>query len=266
MTYLKQTLLASLLLITVVSANGQTKKDPQKLIQQMQEATGGWEQLYALRDVEFDYKYHYPGPDIKDLSVERYIFEGEKSGAKYSVHQINVFPKTEGEIIQYYDGKTSAVTRDGQPVTDESALGLATFLRKANYFWFVMNFKLDDPGAVHQYEGTEVVNGISYDKISIGYKSDVTGKPQNDAYIVYINPETKLIDRFYFSLPAQGVNQPIILMEVDYSTHNGVKLPTTRRVYMPDPKSGKLSEKPALIQTSSNLKFNNGFTDSDLKF
>ena len=127
-----------------------------------------------------------------------------------------------------------------------------------------MNFKLADPGTIHKYEGLEVVNGISYDKVSIAYESEVTGKPQNDAYIVYINPDTKLIDRFFFSLPAMGVNQPAILMEVDYADYNGLKLPTTRRAYMPDPKTGKLATSPSLVQTSTNLKFENGFTAEDL--
>lgn len=246
------------------STSAQQTKDAKKLIAEMQEAIGDWDKLYALNDVQFSYKYHYPGPDIQDFSTERYVFEGEKSWAKYSVHQINVSPKTEGEIIQYYDGEKSVVSHKGKAVSDPATTGLATFLRKANYFWFVMNFKLNDPGTVHNYEGTETVDGILYDKVSVAYKSDITGKPQNDAYIIYINPETKLVDRFFFSLPAQDVNEPILLMEVDYTSHHGLKLPTTRRIFMPDPKTGKLSDKPGLIQTSEDLRFDNGFTKEDL--
>ncbi|MEL6558293.1 MAG: hypothetical protein AAFQ94_08920 [Bacteroidota bacterium] len=240
-------------------------EDPAKLIAEMEQAVGNWDDLYALNDVQFDYNYEYPGQGTKDLSVEKYVFEGEKSWAKYAVHQINVAPNTPGEVIQYYDGTGAKVSQAGKELTDEASVGLAVFLRKANYFWFVMNFKLRDPGTVHKYLGDESVDDVKYDKISIGYESAVTGKPENDAYIIFINKETKLIDRFFFSLPAMGVKQPVILMEVDYTEYEGLKLPTTRRAYMPDPKTGKLSASPSIVQTSTNLKFNNGFTDEDMK-
>jgi len=239
-------------------------KNPKKLIGDMQEATGNWDKLYSMNDVEFTYKYHYPGPNIMDLSTERYVFEGEKSWAKYSVHQINVAPKEEGEVVQYYDGKAASMSQNGKAMSSPEAVGSTEFLRKANYFWFVMNFKLMDPGTVHKYEGQETVNGINYDKVSIAYESTVTGKPQNDAYIVYINPETKMIDRFFFSLTVMGVDKPMILMEVAYEDYDGLKLPTKRTIYMPGA-DGKLATSPSLIQTSTGLKFNNNFSAEDLK-
>lgn len=256
--------IAGLILIGPAGVARQSE-DPAQLIAEMEKAVGNWDDLYALKDVQFDYNYQYPGPGTQDQSVEKYVFEGEKSWAKYAVHQINVAPNTPGEVIQYYDGSSAKVSQAGKELTDEASVGLAVFLRKANYFWFVMNFKLRDPGTVHKYLGEESVNGVKYDKVSVGYESEVTGKPENDAYIVFINQETKLIDRFFFSLPAMGVKQPVILMEVDYTEYEGLKLPTTRRAYMPDPKTGKLSTSPSIVQTSTNLKFNNGFSDDDLK-
>lgn len=252
------------LIFTVSPTDVRQTKNPEQLIAEMEKAVGNWDDLYALKDVQFDYKYLYPQQGIQDLSVEKYVFEGEKSWAKYTIHQINVAPNSTGEVIQYCEGNSAKVSQAGKQLTDEAAVGLAMFLRKANYFWFVMNFKLRDPGTIHEYLGEESVDGVNYDKISVGYESAVTGKPQNDAYIIYINQKTKLIDRFFFSLPAMGVNKPVILMEVDYTESQGILLPTTRRAYMPDPKTGKLSESPSLVQTSTNLKFNNGFTDEDL--
>lgn len=239
------------------------KKNPTQLIQEMETALGGWDKLYAQHDVEFQYDYHYPGEDIRDVSTERYIFEGEHSWAKYETHQINVLKDQQGTVVQCYNGSDAAISLNGKKIDNPQAIGGSQFLRKANYFWFVMMFKLDDPGTSHKYLGKEKMNGINYDKVAVSYNSEVTGKPQNDAYILYINPKTKLVDRFFFSLPAMGVNDPILAMQVEYTDVNGVKLPLKRYAFRPG-QDGQLEEKPFLVQTSTNLKFNNGFKEADL--
>ncbi len=258
---LRQTIVVCMALVISLSTSlAQDGKDPKQLISKVEKAVGNWNDLYAKKNVEFTYKYFYPEQNIMDLSTERYVFEGEKSWAKYSVHQINVLPKSTGEVIQYYDGKTAGISDNGKVMTGAAEVGGAEFLRKANYFWFVMMYKLSDPGTIHKYEGQETVNGVNYDKVSVGYKSDVTGKPQNDAYVLYINPSTSLVDRFFFSLPAMGVNDPVLLMEVEYEDFDGLKLPTKRKAYQPG------QTKPFLLSTSSELKFNNTFSEADMKF
>lgn len=263
---IKSVVAAIMLSVIITSASGQAK-DPKELLMNLDKACGTWDKLYALKDVEFTYKYHYPEPNIMDLSTERYIFEGEHSWAKYSVHQINAMKDKEGEVVQSYNGKTDVAktTLKGEIVALPAEIGTAQFLRKANYFWFVMMFKLTDPGTILAYEGQETVNGINYDKVTVAYESATTGKEQNDAYILFINPETGLVDRFFFSLPLMGINVPAILMEVAYTEVQGVKLPLTRNIYMPGP-DGKVGEVAALVQTLTGLKFNNGFnvTDFDL--
>ena len=251
------------ILFQVITAFGQ-QPNPTKLIQEMQTAVGGWDKLYALNDVEFEYDYHYPQQGIKDVSVERYIFEGEHSWAKYSTHQINAMPKAEGEVIQACVNNKATCSLNGKPVDNPEVIGGTDFLRRANYFWFTMNFKLNDPGTIHEYMGEETVEGKNYHKVKVTYESEKTGKPKNDGYLLYINKDTKLVDLFYFSLPAMGVDQIAIKMEVDYEEMNGVKLPVKRYIYMPGP-DGKLGEEAALVQTSSNIKFNNGFKPEDLK-
>ena len=199
---------------------------------------------------------------ISDVSTERYIFEGEHSWAKYTTHQINVMPKSPGIVTQaFVEGKPYTMV-DDKKIDDPESLGLASFLRQANYFWFVMNFKLDDPGAQHDYLGKETIAEIEYHKVKVSYASDVTSKEQNDAYILYINPKTYMVDQFFFSLPAMGVNQPAIKMVVKYEELEGIKVPSKRKVYMPG-NDGKLSETPNLVQTSTNIKFSNGFRPQD---
>ncbi len=239
------------------------QKDPKEIIAAAQEAQGGWDKLYGANDIEFTYDYHYPQADIKDLSTERYIFEDEQSWAKYTVHQVNVIKDQPGDVIQYYDGQQAQVSLEGEEMTDPAAIGGAEFLRRANYFWLVMTHKLLDEGTIHEYTGAETVDGTAYDVVKVTYDSEKTGKPQNDSYILYVNPETKLIDRFFFSLPAMGVNEPVILMELTYEDFDGIKLPTKRLIYQPG-EDGTLPEEPSLVQTLSDVKLDNDFTAENM--
>lgn len=260
-----QTLLVGLLLATftfVLTSATTDAPNPQKLIKKMEKAMGGWNKLYKLNDVQFTYNYEYPDVNQKDRSIEKYIFEGEHSWAKYDVHQINVMPDKGGEVIQSYVNHKAAMSHDGKMMKDAASLGLSQFLRKANYYWFTMMYKLSDPGVELSMMDAETVNGINYQKVRVDFNPTTVGKAENDIYVLYINPKTKLVDQFLFSLPARGVMQPVVLMTVEYQTVNGVKVPAKRAVFQPGA-DGKLSKTANLVQTSSNIKFNNGFTAAD---
>ncbi len=236
--------------------------DPKSIIKAVEMANGTWDKLWEQKDVQFDYYYKQADGKI-DESVERYVFDTEESWAKYTKHEINVLPETEGIAIQYYDGDSAFVSLDGEAIENPEAIGVAKFLRKANYFWFVMMYKLDNPGANYDYMGQESVKGMNYDKVKVTYEPKVTGKEQNDTYILYVNPETKMVDQFYFSLPAFGVNEPVILMTLEYSEIDGLQIPTTRNIYMPG--ENGYSEEPNLVEVSENVKFNNGFTEDSMQ-
>lgn len=235
-----------------------------ELIQKMEVAVGSWNKLWEQKDVQFDYDYNYPQQGKRDVSQERYIFEGEHSWAKYTQHEINVMPGESGVVVQACVNNVASCMKDGVKVTDPQVIGSTDFLRRANYFWFTMMFKLNNPGTIHEYLGTETVEGVVYNKVKVSYESNKTGKDVNDAYILFLNPETDLVDQFYFSLPAMGVEQIALKMEVNYEEINGLKLPTKRFIYMPG-SDGKLGVEPALVQTSTNIKFKNGFTTADLE-
>ena len=79
---------------------------------------GGIEKLSSLKDVEYTYTYHDLAQDLKDVSIERYIFDGELSWAKYDVREKTVMPHIEGQIVQGYDGRQSWMTIDNRLVED----------------------------------------------------------------------------------------------------------------------------------------------------
>ena len=110
-------------------------------------------------------------------------------------------PGAGGTVVQSLVNNQAACAQDGKLMEDSQIVGGTDFLRRANYFWFAMFFKLNDPGTIHKYLGQEEVEGTNYHKISVSYESEETGKEQNDAYILYLNPETMLVDQFFFSLP-----------------------------------------------------------------
>lgn len=232
--------------------------DPKSIIKAVEMSCGSWDKLWEQKDVEFTYSYKYPQDGKEDLSTERYVFDSEQSWAKYTQHDINVMPGMEGEAIQYYDGESAFLKYNDEMVEDPEAVGGSHFLRKANYFWFVMMYKLNNPGAQFEFIGNENVDDMAYDKVKVTYDPAITGKEQNDTYILYVNAETKMVDQFYFSLPAIGVADPVILMKLEYEEINGLKIATKRSIWMPG--ENGYSEEPNLVQTSTNVKFNNGFT------
>lgn len=253
--------LAILSLLIGLNLSAQTDARSTELLQNLAATIGSWSDLAQLQDVEFTYTYESKGAGT-DISTERYIFNDEASWAHYSKHEVNVMPGTGGEVTQVYMDGEAALTHDGTAVSDAEAIGGTEFLRAANYYWFTMNYKLNDPGTNHEYLGSEEVNGIAYEKVRLTFDGSRTGKEQNDGYILYFNPETHLIDRFYFSLPAMGVEDIVILMELSYEQIDGVYVSTQRDIYMPTP-SGDYQL--GLVQTTENVRFNNGFEKSALR-
>lgn len=235
---------------------------PETILAAVAHAHGGWNDLWKKGDVEYTYDYRYPANGKADISVERYIFNSEASYGKYTQHEINVMPEKEGEVVQCFDGKETVVLANGKKVENPEVLATGDFLRRANYYWFTMPYKLNDKGTVAKYLGQEDFNGTTYDKVEATYDPEVTGKEQNDIYILYVNPETKLIDRFYFSLPFLGVQEPVIIANYEYEDIDGQLISTKRTYFIPSEEG--YAEEPSLVQTMTNVKFGNGFTEETL--
>jgi hypothetical protein len=234
---------------------------PRSMILAIGEACGGMDHLKSLKDVT--YEYHYVAPDgKKEVSEERYIFDDETSWARYSVHEINVAPKLKGNIVHYFDGTTAAVYHNGKPVAEPNHVGTGQFLRQANYMWFTMMFKLSDPGVIATYQGQEEVNGKTYDLLHVTYDPAVTGKEENDIFILYINPETHRVESFKFSLPAFGVQEPVLHAQLTYEEIDGVMVITKRMMSGPAPDGSGMV--PMVDQQLKNIRFNNGFTAEQL--
>jgi len=248
------------LLFGFQQANSQTDATSKKLLAEMFAVTGEYSKLWEKKDVQFDYVYDNFDAG-KDVSHEKFIIDGEDTWASYSVHQRNVLPGKEGIAVQSLIDGVPQMTLDGTFVNDKEALGATKFIREVNPFWFSMSYKLADPSTIHKYLGSEVVDGIKYEKVSLKYNNEMTGKPADDIYILYFNTDTHLVDLFYFSLPAFGVNDPILKMTINYEVIEGIYVPVVRRSYAPNPATGEYKMNGEY--TFSNIKFNNGFKKED---
>jgi len=263
MKLFKFTFLALVLFMGTAFTTYDHGTDPKSkaLIEALYEVNGGWNKIASMKDVQYTYVYNDFSKGI-DMSTERYIFDGEASWGKYTQHEANVMPGKEGVAIQCHANGTSKMSLAGENITDPAALGLTTFLRPANYYWFAMMYKLDDPGTHHKYLGQEVVNGINYDKVALTYSAAEVGKEVNDEYVLFFNPETHLVDQFLFSIPALGIAQPVLRMDLKYEKIQGVYIATERKAYAPNEK-GEYNQMGEY--TSKNIKFNNNFGMDDLK-
>ncbi len=244
---------------TIISAlcfgDGALAADPKKLVAETVAAVGGKNAHYPLKDVEYTYTYTKDGK--KDVSTERYVFDGELSWAEY-VTSDNLAPEVSDPITQGYDGSKTWVKIDGQLLADEMMVRRADFLRKTNYYWFAMFFKLLDPGMTYEYLGDYQKGDITYDVVKAGFEPGV-GDVQ-DYYQLYINRETKLVDFFLFTVMDFGM-EDALLMEVEFEEIDGVKLPTKRR-YAPAVSWEDPSPKPDAAwvdEISTAVKFGNGF-------
>ncbi len=258
---MKQKITLLLVCFFIYNLNAQMVADEtsKKLLNALVNVNGGYEKIAEKKDVEF--KYVYDNFDKgKDVSLERHIFDGEHSWGSYKIHQRNVLPKQEGLAVQSYVDSKPQLTLNGKQIKDEKALGGTVFLRKVNFYWFTMMYKLQDPGTIYKYLGTELVDGVNYKKASLTYNSGITKKEKNDEYILYFNPDTHLIDFFYFSLPDWGIDKPILKMTLEYEVIEGVHVSTVRKSYAPN-KKGEYQLNGQY--TFSDIKFNNGFKKED---
>lgn len=209
--------------------------DPRSLVAKVVEEAGGVDALRAKKSVEYTYLYRNQSTGALDVSLERYVFDGEKSWAHYVVHE-GLAPEAEGAIIQGYDGRTSWQTLAGVRTSNAQELKRADFLRKTNFYWFAMTFKLLDPGLVYSYEGQRKVGDTVYELVKIGFQDGVGDVP--DTYLLYVNPKTSRVDQFLFTVLDFGRKEPL-LMKVQYERVDGVLLPT-KRVYAPSDWTGSV--------------------------
>lgn len=226
------------------------------LVDAMIHEVGSMDELRKRGDVEYTYVYETADGSKRDVSVERYRFDGELSWAKYTERSFQLAPDVKGELVQGWNGKTAWATLDGKPVNEGPLKDTSRFLRKTNFYWFAMMPKLRDPGVDHRYQTLRTVDGIDYELVKATFNEGV-GDAQ-DTYLLYINPKTKLVDRFLFTVEGLGVKEPL-MMVVEYKDVDGLKLPVERK-YTGSNWEGEIPKDAQWThERMTNIRFRNGF-------
>ncbi len=238
--------------------------DARAIVERMLQTIGGAGKLHELRDAEMTYTYRRVGDGTEDVSLERYIFDGELSWARYDKHEVFVLPGTEGPVTSFFDGAETVSKHAGKRVEGEAAMPLA-FLRKTNFYWFAMFFKLADPGVNLEYLGQREAHDTQYDVVQVTFGESVGDSPQ-DRYVLYVNPYTHLVDMFLFNVTGFGRTEPL-LMEVRYTQVDGALLPAWRR-YQPAVGWDSHAVQPGgdvVLELTEDIRFGNGFTAKDFE-
>ncbi|MCB0629313.1 MAG: DUF6503 family protein [Saprospiraceae bacterium] len=229
------------------------------LVQEMIQTMGGLDRWHALQDLEYTYTYRNPASGKQDVSLERYVYDGELSWARYDEHSQSLMPEQAGEIIQGFDGQNAWMTYEGELMTDPQYTNRAMFSRKTNFYWLNMMYKLLDPGVQHEMLEDQDRNGTTYHRVKVTF-GDSVGDAQ-DTYVLYINPQTKLVDYFLFTVMAFNRSAPLF-MEVKYGEVDGLKFPVERR-YAPSDWEGNVNEGANWMEAlSGDIKLNTGIDHS----
>jgi hypothetical protein len=68
-------------------------------------------------------------------------------------------------------------------------------------YWLLAPYKLHDPGVTLSHDGTETVDGVTYEKLKLTFEG--VGLTPGDTYWMYVHPETDLVDRWAYVLEGQ---------------------------------------------------------------
>ncbi len=238
----------------------QYKNEGHRIVTQLVDQVGSYEDLLKKKDVV--YTYTYQTPDGKeDISQEKYIFEGELSYGKYQKHE-RTFTDLDGEFEQGYDGKQYWLKHNGSLIKDEAKLKRVAFNRPTNFYWFAMFQKLLDPGVNYNHLGDTSINNQMYDKIDISFDSP-DNKP-TDIYRLFINQKTHLVDQFLFTVADFGVMKTPFLMQCKYENNDGMMIPSERK-YKKSTWDAKVNDDPWIKVTWSDISFSNNLTPSDFQ-
>lgn len=157
---------------------------------QVMQALGGKEAWDATRFLRFTFAgrrtHHW------DKWSGNHRLEGQtQEGQKFVVlHNLNT--------------RQGRVWLDGQPADAEKTKELLERAYGAwinDTYWLLMPYKLQDPGVNLTYEGTEQIEGNTYDKLHLTFGN--VGLTPGDEYWAYINRDTHLMDRWAYILQAQ---------------------------------------------------------------
>lgn len=135
--------------------------------------------------------------------------------------------KNDTRILVNINNSKGKVFKNGAEVTDPDSL--AKYLEDGrkiwinDSYWLVMPFKIKDPGVTLKYIGEDTtLKGAKADVVRLTYKG--VGVTPNNAFHVWINNQTNLIDQWAYYKVANQPKPDFVHSWEDYRTYGKIKL------------------------------------------
>ena len=118
---------------------------------------------------------------------------------------------------------------DGVAIEGDS---LQKLLKRANSlwindtYWFLMPYKLRDPGVTLKYEGEAREGGAVYDKLALSFEN--VGETPGDRYWVYVNRAGNRVEKWEMVLQSDQPPPRVYTWE-GWEQHDGLWFPTAHR-------------------------------------
>ncbi len=253
-------ILGVILLIPGLRAQTMDQKS-RELLDQLESQIGTYELLLEKRDIELKYVYHSFKNGL-NIRRERHIYDGKHSWATYQTHFLKEYDGDAGTLQQALIHDKPYATIDGELLAGEDVDASVFLHRRVNFYWLTMLYKLRDPGTNFEYIGKHEENGVTYDKVHLTFDSGVIDKKRLDQYVLCFNPETHMVDLYFWS---GGVERPLNRLQkttIEHQLIEGVYIPVVRKIYG-FAKDG--SYELLTVTTYTEVKFNNGFRPEDFE-
>ncbi len=203
------------------------KRDPKavQLAEKSLEAMGGqqaWDDTRFIRFNFFGFRLHH-----WDRHTGHHRLEGKsREGDSYVVlHNVN---SREGRV--WVNGEEA----DGETKAEWLERAYGAWINDT--YWLVMPYKLTDPGVNLEYDGSEDLDGITFDKLKLTFES--VGLTPGDTYWAYINRESGLMERWaYFLQDWEEDREATHWQWLDWQRHGKIMLSSKR--LNPDPENGR---------------------------
>jgi len=204
-----------------------SKSDPKavQVVDGMQAAIGMTEQWPQARYISY---YWVAAREGQKLAEHRH--DWDRVTGRYRLEGVN----REGQhVVSLFNVNTmhGDVFLDGQKVTVDSMRQKFLEGAYASYindsYWFLMPFKLKEPGVILTYDAERQADGNIFDVVKVTF--DSVGLTPGDTYWVYVDRKDNLIKKWEYFLQGWPEDRPrsASLWE-DWQTFNGVKLALNR--------------------------------------
>jgi plasmid maintenance system killer protein len=139
--------------------------------------------------------------------------------------------KNDTKILVNINNLKGRVFKNGAELTNQDSL--AKYLEEGkniwinDSYWLVMPFKMKDPGVTLKYISEDTTQkGVKADVVRLTYKG--VGVTPNNAYNVWVNKKTHLVDQWAFYKEANQPKPNFVLTWDDYQPFGKIKLSGTR--------------------------------------